>query len=126
MKAKPAIRRRPLRVKSAVTDSTLRPELALAAIAAIGVVALARTLRFDAPTELDVKVWRVARSGAGPRIARAMRPLFPIGLPGGNLTMPYATARALNERHRRGGSAIVTSAWLGWLVHRAIKVFYFR
>jgi undecaprenyl-diphosphatase len=55
-----------------------------------------------------------------------MWPLFPIGLPGGYIAIAYALAHWLHRRRRRGGPAIVTSAWLGWLAHRGFKHFYVR
>jgi membrane-associated phospholipid phosphatase len=63
---------------------------------------------------------------AGRSAARAMSPLFPIGLPGGYLLIAYATARWLERSGRRGGASIVASAWLGWLVQRAMKVVLLR
>jgi membrane-associated phospholipid phosphatase len=60
------------------------------------------------------------------RVDRVLSPLFPLGLPGGYITVAYLTARALHRRGQRGGPAIVTSAWLGWLVHRAAKLVYTR
>jgi undecaprenyl-diphosphatase len=123
MKAKPAIRRPRILRR---TSNEVASQLALATLALGGVALLARTLRFDAPLAVDVEIRRVARSGAGPQLARALKPLFPLGLPGGYLTVAYATAFWLQHNRRPGGPAIVTSAWLGWLVHRAIKVFYFR
>lgn len=61
-----------------------------------------------------------------PRTRSALAPLFALGLPGGYITIAYATAWWLRERRRAGGPAIVTSAWLGWLVHRGVKVVYKR
>lgn len=55
-----------------------------------------------------------------------LRPLFPIGLPGGYIAMAYVTAHTLKLRRKHGGSAIVMSAWLGWLVHRGVKVVLVR
>jgi membrane-associated phospholipid phosphatase len=49
-----------------------------------------------------------------------------MGLPGGYITVAYATGHWLKRRRRRGASAIVMSAWLGWLVHRGVKVFLVR
>ncbi len=121
MNGKPVIRRTPSRISRAAA-----PEIVLAAVAAGGVALLARALEFDEPTQLDLSVRRFARSGAGPRIGVALNPLFPIGLPGGYITIAYMTARWLRRERRRGGPAIITSGWLGWLVHRAIKEFYFR
>ena len=75
---------------------------------------------------MDIEARRIARSGAGPQIARAMSPLFVLGLPGGYLTVAYATAHWLHRTRRGGGPAIVMSGWLGWLVHRGVKIFYRR
>lgn len=55
-----------------------------------------------------------------------LRPLYPIGLPGGYITIAYATAHWLRKQRRRGAPAIVASAWAGWLVHRGFKLFYMR
>jgi hypothetical protein len=113
---------RPIRRVSATTA----PQIILACAALCGVVRLARELDFDHPRPVDDEVRAVARSGVGPRIGEALMPLFPIGLPGGYITIAYATARWLRRRRRRGGPAIVTSAWLGWAVHRGVKVFFVR
>jgi membrane-associated phospholipid phosphatase len=78
------------------------------------------------PTAFDVRIRRAALTPAGRTAARAMSPLFPIGLPGGYLVIAYATARWLERRGRNGGPSIVASAWLGWLVHRAMKVVLLR
>jgi membrane-associated phospholipid phosphatase len=51
-----------------------------------------------------------------------MLPLYPLGMPGGYLAIAYATAHWLKRRHRRGGPQVVTSAWLGWILHRAAKM----
>jgi len=98
----------------------------LACAAVGGAVALARALDFDEPPPLDVAVRRTARLGGGPRIARAMVPLFPLGLPGGYLTIAYLAAHHLHRNGRRGGPEIVTSAWCGWLAQRGVKLFYRR
>lgn len=60
------------------------------------------------------------------RLDRALTPLFPIGLPGALIPTSYLLARALDRRGLAGGPAIVTSAWLGWLGQRAIKLLYLR
>jgi undecaprenyl-diphosphatase len=75
---------------------------------------------------LDVRVRRLARTRAGRAAGKALTPLFPIGLPGGYLLIAYATARWLRRRGHSGAGSIVTSAWLGWLVHRAVKVALIR
>ncbi len=78
------------------------------------------------PTDFDKRVRRVVQRPELDGIRSLMTPLFPLGLPGGYITMAYATAHWLRRRGRRGGPAIVTAAWLGWLVHRAVKVGYRR
>jgi membrane-associated phospholipid phosphatase len=98
----------------------------LATSAIAGMVLLARELDFTAPTPLDRAVrarTNVLREYGARRI---LAPMFPLGLPGGYITIAYLTARWLQRRNARGGPAIVTSAWLGWLVHRAAKVVYRR
>ena len=55
-----------------------------------------------------------------------LSPLFPIGLPGGYITLAYATSYWLHHRRKRGGAAIVNAAWLGWILHRAFKLGYRR
>lgn len=60
------------------------------------------------------------------RLRRLTVPLYPLGLPG--VLIPAAHLIALRLRRQRlpGGTAIVASAWLGWLSHRAIKLSYAR
>jgi undecaprenyl-diphosphatase len=55
-----------------------------------------------------------------------LSPLFPIGLPGTYITVAHATSYWLGKKQKPGGQAIVTAAWLGWLVHRAVKLGYRR
>lgn len=95
--------------------------------AALGATMLvAGLLRDGNPPSIDRRARRVARSRRGRALDRMLSPLFPIGLPGGYITIAYATAHALHRREKRGGPAIVTSAWVGWLVHRAAKLVYAR
>jgi hypothetical protein len=97
------------------------------AMAALGAVALlARALPDKNPPLIDRRARRIARSRPMRRAGRILSPLFPLGLPGGYITIAYLTARALHRRGQRGGPAIVTSAWLGWLVHRAAKLVFER
>ena len=103
-----------------------RVDLLLATSAAVAAVALARALRFDDPPAIDRRIRRAANAPALRPVAAVMWPMFPIGLPGGYITIGYLLARSLRRRRRAGGPAIVTSAWAGWLVHRAIKVVYRR
>lgn len=96
-------------------------------VAALGAMMLvARGLRDDDPPLVDRWAQRIVRSRRMRKTARLLWPLFPLGLPGGYITVAYATAHALHRRGRRGGPAIVTSAWLGWLGHRAAKLIYTR
>ncbi|HEY6830426.1 MAG TPA: phosphatase PAP2 family protein [Gemmatimonadaceae bacterium] len=103
-----------------------RVDLLLATSAAAAAVLLARALPFDEPPVVDRRIRRAAQAPALQPVRSVMRPLFPIGLPGGYITIAYLLARSLRRRRRSGGPAIVTSAWAGWLVHRAIKLVYQR
>jgi membrane-associated phospholipid phosphatase len=103
-----------------------RVDLLLATSAAASAALLACVLPFDEPPLVDRRLRRVAQSPALRPVSAAMRPLFPLGLPGGYITIAYLLARSLRRKRRAGGPAIVTSAWAGWLVHRAIKVVYKR
>jgi membrane-associated phospholipid phosphatase len=87
---------------------------------------IARSLRDSDPPLIDRRARRIARSRPMRVAARILWPLFPLGLPAVYIGIAHATARALHRRGRRGGLAIVTSAWLGWLVHRALKLVYTR
>jgi membrane-associated phospholipid phosphatase len=101
-------------------------QLAMGAGAVAAMVILARQLRSGDPPEIDLRVRHTARSRPMRAAKKVLWPLFPLGLPGVYITIAYATARALHRRRQRGGPAIVTSAWLGWLVHRAAKLVYTR
>ena len=85
-----------------------------------------RKLVIGQPSALDVRVRRLARTPAGQAAGKALAPLFPIGLPGGYLVIAYATARWVRSRGHAGAGSIVASAWLGWLIHRAVKVALIR
>jgi membrane-associated phospholipid phosphatase len=80
----------------------------------------------ETPTALDLAIRRAALTPDVRALRRPLWPLFPLGMPGGYLTVAYATSRWLKRWNLRGGSEIVTAAWLGWLVHRAIKVVLVR
>jgi undecaprenyl-diphosphatase len=87
---------------------------------------LARSIRLDAPSAFDEGLRRELQQRL-PHDARAvLSPLFALGLPGAYITAGYATALWLRRRRRAGGPAIVASAWLGWLVHRGLKLVYVR
>lgn len=103
-----------------------RVDLLLATSAAAAALLLARALPFDEPPAIDGRLRRAANKPRLRPVAAAMRPLFPIGLPGGYIGIAYILARSLRRKRCAGGPAIVTSAWAGWLVHRAIKVVYRR
>ena len=85
-----------------------------------------RKLVIGGPPALDARIRRAAQTPAGRVAARAMSPLFPVGLPGGYITIAYATARWLHRRDRHGGGSIVVSAWMGWILHRAVKTVLVR
>src|ERR1041384_760399 len=81
---------------------------------------------FESPPAFDLAVRRIALSPRVRALRKPLWPLFPLGLPGGYITIAYATAHRLNRRHRDGGAEIVLSAWLGWLVHRGVKLILVR
>ena len=103
-----------------------RVDLFLATSAAAAAVLLARALPFDEPPAIDRRIRRAANSPRLRPVAAVMRPMFPLGLPGGYIAVAYLLARSLRRKRRAGGPAIVASAWAGWLVHRAIKLVYQR
>jgi hypothetical protein len=111
-------------IRQSSRDATA--QLALAVAVATAAAVIARGLRYDDPPMLDRQVRRLTRVCRTYGVDRAMSPLFPIGLPGGYITIAYALAHQLHRRKLRGGPAIVTSAWLGWLLHRAVKLIYAR
>lgn len=97
-----------------------------AVASAIGFAILGSQLDFDRPTAFDRRIRGRAQRHSLDGLRVALEPLFPVGLPGGYITIAYATARWMHRRHKHGSRAVVTSAWLGWLVHRAVKLGYFR
>jgi len=113
-------------MKQGAPSRAAAPQLALAIIAASGAALLARQLGDDDPPVVDLRARRVAGALRTYGVDRILRPLFPLGLPGGYITIAYVLAHRLHRRNRRGGPAIVTSAWLGWLVHRGAKLVYER
>jgi membrane-associated phospholipid phosphatase len=100
--------------------------LVLSVVAATAAALVARGLDYDRPPAIDRRIRRLARVTRTYGVDRILWPLFPLGLPGGYITIAYALAHRLHRSTRRGGPAIVTSAWLGWLVHRAVKLAYER
>lgn len=86
----------------------------------------ARSFRDDRVPSIDRRMRRLARTRPMRVVDGMLWPLFPLGLPGSYIAIAYATARALHKRGRAGGPAIVSSAWLGWLSQRAIKLVYKR
>jgi membrane-associated phospholipid phosphatase len=101
-------------------------ELTSALASAIGFALLGSRLEFDEPTPFDRRVRRLAQHPALDPARVALKPLYPVGLPGGYITIAYATRWWLRRRDKHGASAITTAAWFGWLVHRAVKLGYFR
>jgi undecaprenyl-diphosphatase len=85
-----------------------------------------RRFVIDDPPAVDLGVRRAARTTVGRAAGRTLSPLFPIGLPAGYLVIAYSTAHWLRKRGARGGRSIIASAWLGWLLHRAVKVVLIR
>jgi membrane-associated phospholipid phosphatase len=104
----------------------MSPQLSIGVGAAAATALLARVLEFDQPPAFDKSIRRRAQAPAMNGARRVLAPLFPIGLPGAYITIAYAVSYWLRRKRRRGGPAIVTSAWLGWLVHRAMKLGYRR
>ena len=98
----------------------------LATAALGGTALLARTIKLDLPSALDRSMREELQRRLHPRSKAALAPLFALGLPGGYISSAYATALWLRRRSEAGGPAIVTSAWLGWLVHRGVKLVYYR
>lgn len=102
------------------------PEILIALASAAGMTLLARELDFERPTRLDRLVRERTHSLRAAGARSALAPMFALGLPGGYITIAHLTARWLRRRNAHGGPAIVSSAWLGWLVHRAAKLVYSR
>jgi membrane-associated phospholipid phosphatase len=99
---------------------------ALAIAAAGGLILLARALELEEPTAIDRRVRRMA---CAPRVrpaAKLLSPLFPLGLPGGYITIAYLVERQVARRTGRRAPAIPRAAWAGWIVHRGFKLFYRR
>src|SRR5947208_12268578 len=117
-------RPRVVALASAISRDAARlpPQLVIAVGAVAATAWLGHGLHFYRPTALDVRVRRAAQVRRLDVARRVLAPLFPIGLPGGYITIAYATSHWLRRGGRRGGRAIVTAAWLGWLVHRAVKL----
>lgn len=99
---------------------------AITAALVTGLALLAWRLERDETTPLDRRLRRIARTRHGRQLARAMSPLFPLGLPGGYITIAAATAYWLRKNGKSGGRRIVTAACAGWLAHRAVKLVYRR
>ena len=85
-----------------------------------------RRIVIDDPPEIDLRVRRAAQTAVGRAAGRALAPLFPIGLPAGYLVIAYSTAHWVRRRGGGGSGSIIASAWLGWLLHRAVKVVLIR
>jgi membrane-associated phospholipid phosphatase len=113
-------RRRPAQTRAAAA------QLAASAAALGAMMLLARSLRDDDPPWIDRRARRLARTRQMRRARTLLSPLFALGLPVSYIAIAHLTARALHGRGARGGPAIVSSAWLGWLMHRAAKLVYTR
>jgi undecaprenyl-diphosphatase len=113
-----------------LTAAVARPRradaLATAALAAAGVFVLGAVLPLDRQPALDRWIRRRASAPGPRRASKILAPLFPLGLPGGYITISYLLARSLRRRRRSGGPALVTAAWAGWLVHRGVKLVFVR
>lgn len=101
-------------------------EILVALSSAAGMALLARELDFQCPTRLDREMRQRTQPLRDFGVRKALAPMFALGLPGGYIAIAYLTAHWLRRRNARGGSAIVSSAWLGWLVHRGVKLVYSR
>ena len=93
-----------------------------AAAAFVGFALLAREVLDRPPTSLDRRVRALASDDDMDGVRHVLRPLFPLGLPGAFIPIGYLTAHWVKRRGRRGGPAIVTAAWSGWLAHRGAKL----
>ena len=111
---------------SRVTRRYRGAALTSAALAAGGVVLLGTSLTVDEQPPIDLWIRRRTSTPGPRRLSKLVAPLFPLGLPGGYITISYLLARSLRRRRRSGGPAIVTAAWAGWLVHRGLKLVFVR
>ena len=93
-----------------------------AAAAFVGFALLAREVLGRGPMILDRRARALAADDDLDGVRCALRPLFPIGLPGGFIPIAYLTAHWVKRHGRHGGPAIVTAAWSGWLAHRGAKL----
>jgi membrane-associated phospholipid phosphatase len=75
---------------------------------------------------IDRRIRSLAQTPALDGVRPLLAPLFPLGLPGGTITIASSTALWLRRRDRSGGANIVAAALLGWLVHRGVKIVYRR
>jgi membrane-associated phospholipid phosphatase len=121
-----AVTTEPQKSRSSGRFAAIRMTEFSALASALGFVFLGSQLEFDEPTALDRRIRRLAQRPQLDPARVILKPLFPIGLPGGYIPIAYATARWIHRRHRHNSRAIVAAAWLGWLVHRAVKLGYFR
>lgn len=97
-----------------------------AAIAAASLIILALLIDDERPMTIDVLARHAAHRRSMRRLARLLWPLFPLGLPGGYITLAYLLERRIARRTGRRAREIPRAAWAGWLVHRAFKLFYRR
>lgn len=87
---------------------------------------LARSINRRRPPHLDRLIRRYAQSPALDVVADLVAPLYPMGLP--PVLIPAATLLViwLRRRNARGWQQIESAAMLGWMAHRAVKLFYHR
>lgn len=78
------------------------------------------------PTVLDRVVYDLAGRLYDRRVERAQHPLEMLGLPGVYIPAAYLIARTMRRYGRRGGSAILTAAWCGWLSLRVSRLLIHR
>lgn len=98
-----------------------------AALAALSLMLyLARSINRRRPPHLDRLIRRYAQSPALDVVADLVAPLYPMGLP--PVLIPAATLLViwLRRRNARGWRQIESAAMLGWMAHRAVKLFYHR
>src|SRR4051794_31251672 len=82
--------------------------------------------RIENHAAVDVRARAIALSPRGRSLSRLLAVHYPLGMPGGFLPIAHGLAHILKQRGRRGGGEIIAAAWIGWLGHRAAKLFLER